>query len=81
MKEIPEDMNNFFGHPWVRKLTIFFITYVATRNLKTAFLLFLLFILFSRYLMNENSKANVISSQRKKNAILNKKKAVANSSS
>lgn len=53
--EIPEGMNSFFSHPWIRKLTVFFIAFMATRNIKTAFLLFLIFVLFSRFLMNEKS--------------------------
>ncbi len=55
-QDIPNGMNSFFAHPWVRKLTIFSIAFVATRNLKTALLIALLFILFSKFLMNENSK-------------------------
>lgn len=54
--EIPNGMNSFFAHPWIRKLTIFCIAFVATRNIKTAMLIVLLFILFSRFLMNEKSK-------------------------
>ena len=57
--EIPEGMNSFFSHPAVRKLTIFIIAFMATRNLKTALLLFLIFILFSRFLMNEKSNSCV----------------------
>ena len=55
--EVPTGMSSFFSHPWVRKLTIFFIVFMATRSIKTAFLLFLIFILFSRFLMNEKSKS------------------------
>lgn len=54
--DVPEGMNSFFAHPWVRKLTIFCIAFVATRNVKTALLVSLIFILFSRFLMNEKSK-------------------------
>jgi hypothetical protein len=53
--DVPKGMNSFFAHPWVRKLTILSISFIATRNLKTALLISLLFILFSRFLMNENS--------------------------
>ena len=54
--EIPDGMHGFFAHPWVRKLTILCIAFVATRNLQTSILIFLLFVLFSRFLMNEKSK-------------------------
>jgi hypothetical protein len=55
--DIPKGMEAFFSHPWVRKFTVFCIAFMATRNLKTALLLLLLFILFSKYLLNENSKS------------------------
>jgi len=54
--EMPNGMHSFFAHPWVRKLTILCISFIATRNIKTALLISLLFILFSRFLMNEKSK-------------------------
>lgn len=54
--DIPDGMNFFFSHPWIRKLTVLCIAFVATRNIKTALLISLLFILFSRFLMNEKSK-------------------------
>jgi len=53
--EIPDAMDDFFRHPIVKKITIFGIGFAATRNIKTAFLILLLFLLFSRYLMNQNS--------------------------
>ena len=53
--EIPKNMDNFFSNPYVRKITIFCIAFTATRDLETALILTLLFLLFSRYLMNENS--------------------------
>ena len=53
--DIPKGMHYFFANPWIRKLTVFCIAFVATRNIKTALLLALLFILFSRFLMNEKS--------------------------
>ena len=59
-KEIPQGMHNFFSHRWVRKLTIFCIAFVATRNIKTALLITLLFLLFSRFLMNEKSKCCIM---------------------
>ena len=53
--DVPKGMHNFFSHSWIRKLTIFCIAFVATRDIKTAVLVSLLFILFSRFLMNEKS--------------------------
>ena len=56
LMDIPKGMHSFFEHPWVRKLTVLCIAFVATRNIKTALLVSLLFVLFSRFLMNEKSK-------------------------
>ena len=53
--EVPENVQSIFAHPWMRKLTIFGIAFLATRDVKTAFILSLLFILFNRYILNEKS--------------------------
>lgn len=53
--EIPKGMDAFFSHPWIRKLTIFAIAFMATRNLKASILLLLLFLLFAKYFFNEKS--------------------------
>ena len=54
--EMPNGMHSFFSHHVVRKITILCISFIATRNIKIALLISLLFILFSRFLMNEKSK-------------------------
>ena len=54
--DVPKGMNSFFTHPWVRKLILLSISFAATRNIKTALIISLIFIICSRYLMNENSK-------------------------
>lgn len=55
--EIPEGMNKFFSHPFIRKVTIFCIAFVATRDFEMALIITLLFLLFSKYLMNEKSNS------------------------
>lgn len=64
--EVPEGMNNFFSNPWVRKLTIMCVAFMATRNIKLSLLLLLLFILLSRFLMNENSKCCLLKIDKEK---------------
>jgi hypothetical protein len=56
MMDIPNAMNSFFAHSIIRKLTVLCIAFIATRNIKTALLVALLFVLFSKFLMNEKSK-------------------------
>lgn len=53
--EIPKNMDNFFSNPYIRKITLFCILFTATRDLETSLILTLLFLLLSKYLMNENS--------------------------
>ena len=54
--DIPNGMQIFFSHPWVRKLTIFAISYIATKNFETALCIVLVYILCTTFLMNEKSK-------------------------
>ena len=54
--DIPNGMQIFFSHPWIRKLTIFSISYIATKNFETATCILLLFVLCTNFLMNEKSK-------------------------
>jgi len=58
--EIPENVQSIFAHPWMRKLTIFGIAFLATRDIKTALILALLFILLNKYILNEKSMCCVL---------------------
>lgn len=58
--DVPDNMQSMFSHPWIRKVTIFAIAFMATRSLKASILLTLLFILLTRYLLNEKSKCCII---------------------
>jgi len=53
--EISRGQEQFLNQPWFRRLIIFVIFFVATRNLVTAAWLSLLMILCIGYLFNENS--------------------------
>lgn len=58
--DVPHTMQSFFAHPWIRRLTIFAIAFVATRDIKTSLLLALAFVLLSKYLMNEKSYCCIV---------------------
>lgn len=58
--DVPHTMQSFFAHPWIRRLTIFAIAFVSTRDIKTSLLLALAFILLSKYLMNEKSYCCIV---------------------
>jgi hypothetical protein len=53
--EITKGQENFMNQPWFRRLIIFVIFFVATRNLIIAGMLSIVIILLVSYLLNENS--------------------------
>ena len=55
MMEVSKEQEKFFQNPWVRRLLIFTVLFVATRNVLVAFVLTLFVILAIGYLFNENS--------------------------
>jgi hypothetical protein len=58
--EVPDNVQSIFAHPWMRKLTIFGIAFLATRDIKIALILSLVFIVLNRYILNEKSECCVI---------------------
>jgi len=53
--EVPKNMENVFNQPLFRRIFIFFVAYIAFRDLKYAVLSTLIFILVFNYLLNEES--------------------------
>jgi hypothetical protein len=53
--EVTKQQELFLQHPWVRRVLIFTVLFVATRNLWVAFWATVTVILFLGYLFNENS--------------------------
>jgi hypothetical protein len=53
--EVTKQQEQFLQLPWVRRLLIFTVLFVATRNLWVAFWMTLIVVLFLGYLFNENS--------------------------
>ena len=53
--EVTKKQEQFLQHPWVRRILIFTVLFVATRNIWVAFWATLTFVLFLGYLFNENS--------------------------
>ena len=54
--EIPRNVERTFNKPFFRRLFIFFIIFLAFRDVKWAILITLLFIIFFNYILDENSK-------------------------
>jgi hypothetical protein len=53
--EMSKKQEQFFQHPWVRRVLIFIVLFVGTRNIAVAFWATIVIILFIGYLFNENS--------------------------
>ena len=53
--EVSKQQEQFLQHPWVRRVLIFIVLFVGTRNIWVAFWATLVVILLLGYLFNENS--------------------------
>lgn len=53
--EVTKQQEQFLQLPWVRRILIFTVLFVATRNLWVAFWMTVIVVLFLGYLFNENS--------------------------
>lgn len=53
--EMSKSQEQFFQNPWIRRLLIFTVLFVGTRNVVVAFWMSILIILLIGYLFNENS--------------------------
>ena len=57
--EITKDQETFFQNPWVRRLLIFIVLFVATRNIMVAFWLTIIVVIVLGFLFNENSSLSI----------------------
>jgi hypothetical protein len=53
--EMSKSQEQFFQNPWIRRILIFTVLFVGTRNVLVAFWMTLIIILLIGYLFNENS--------------------------
>ncbi len=53
--EVTKSQEQFFQNPWVRRILIFTVLFVGTRNVLVAFWMTLIIVLCIGYLFNENS--------------------------
>ena len=53
--EMSKNQEQFFQHPWIRRILIFIVLFVGTRNIAVAFWATIVIVLFIGYLFNENS--------------------------
>ncbi len=58
--EVTKEQEKFFQNPWFRRVLIFVVIFVATRNVFVAFWMALVIILILGFLFNENSSLYVL---------------------
>jgi len=58
--EVPSSADRVLGHPLMRKFYVFCIAFMATRDIKVAVLITLLFFVIFKFLFNENSKSCIL---------------------
>lgn len=56
LAEIPSDVEKYFNKPIFRRLFLFFVIFIAFRDVKLAMLITLIFILVFNYLLDSRSK-------------------------
>ena len=59
--DFSKSQEKFFKHSIVRKLTLFSVFFIATRDFTVSTILSLIFIFFTQGIFNENSKYSIIS--------------------
>lgn len=64
--EVTKGQEKFFQNPWIRRLLIFTVIFIATRNIFVAFWLSLAVILIVGMLFNENSALFILAPQQKR---------------
>ena len=69
--EMSKNQEQFFQHPWIRRLLIFIVLFVGTRNIAVAFWATIVIILFIGYLFNENSALCIFGKSRSSNTTCN----------
>lgn len=72
--EVTKQQEQFLQLPWVRRILIFTVLFVATRSIWVAFWATLVVVLFLGYLFNENSALCLFGTNGKKGSSCNAKK-------
>ena len=73
--EVTKQQEQFLQLPWVRRILIFTVLFVATRSIWVAFWATLVVVLFLGYLFNENSALCLFGTSGKKGSTCDKKEA------
>lgn len=69
--EIPQNMERIFNKVWLRRIFVFSVAFMATRDIRLATLFTLLFIVLFKYLLDENSNVCILTKNINQNQIQN----------
>jgi len=58
--DISKHVDQIFSGTWIRRFFVFCIAFISTRDIKTALLITLLFIIIFKFLLNEKSTSCII---------------------
>ncbi len=58
--DLPSNMDKIFANIWVRRLVVFCVAFIATRDIRIAIFITLMFILVFHYLLNEKNEMNIL---------------------
>ena len=59
-RDLPKSLDNIFDNIWFRRLIIFCLIFISTRDIKISILITILYILIFTTLLHENSKACIL---------------------
>lgn len=74
--EVPKNVDVIFNKKWLRRLFVFCVCFISTRDIKLAILLTLLFIVLFKYLLDDDSKFCLIKKDVKKETPANSERAI-----
>lgn len=58
--EVTKEQEKFFQNPWIRRILIFVVIFVATRNVFVAFWMALIIVIIIGFIFNENSSLYIL---------------------
>ncbi len=58
--DLPDSLDHLFQNAWLRRIVVFCVAFVATRDIKISLLVTLLYVLIFTILLNEKSSACIL---------------------
>lgn len=58
--DVPDEVEEFFKTAWARIFFVFCVSFIATRDIRSAVLITLVFVLVFKFLLNKKSRSSLI---------------------